>query len=116
MATPKRKKQEIYGAFNGHNLIEIGSRELVERALPYAGEDGEIISLARMSPSVLRLRMAELRLGQEGEKIPWRKRPRRASARDFALAFSAFEDEAELAAAWNDFVVTQYSLEVAEAQ
>jgi hypothetical protein len=98
----KTEKQEIYGVFDGSNLIEIGSWDLVERALPYAGEQGEIISLACMSPSVLRLRIAELRLRQEDTEIPWGKRPRRPSKRDFALAFSSRQYETELEARGNE--------------
>ena len=114
MATTARaEKKEIYGVFDGHNLIEIGSWDLVGRALPYAGEEGEIISLAPMSPSILRLRKAELRLRQEYMEIPWRKRPRRPSKRDYALAFSSLEDEAELDARWNEFVAMQCSGEFA---
>jgi hypothetical protein len=85
----RAEKKEIYGVFDGSLLIEIGSWDLVERALPYAGQEGEIISLARMSPSILKLRMAELRVQQEDMDIPWRKRPRRASKRDYALCFSS---------------------------
>jgi hypothetical protein len=47
----RAEKKEIYGVFDGCNLIEIGSWDLVEGALPDAGEDGEIISLAHMSSS-----------------------------------------------------------------
>jgi hypothetical protein len=114
MATTARaEKKEIYGVFDGHNLIEIGSWDLVERALPYAGEEGEIISLARMSPSILKIRMAELRFQQEGTETPWRKRPRRPSKQDYALVLSSLEDEAELDARWNEFVAMQCSGEFA---
>jgi hypothetical protein len=102
----KAKKKEIFGVFDGHMLIEIGSRELAEKALPYAGKDGEIISLAHMSPSILRLRKAEVRLQQED--IPWRKRSRRPSERDYALCFSVREDDKELEAQWTAFVCDAY--------
>jgi hypothetical protein len=80
-----KETKEIYGVFDGYSLIEIGSWELAEKALPYAGKDGEIISLARISPSILKLRKAELRIQQEYMKMPWRKRMRFASPRDWAL-------------------------------
>jgi hypothetical protein len=87
MATSEKK--EIYGVFDGCDLIEIGPWDLVERALPYAGQEGEIISLARMSPAVLKFRRAELRVNQEGVRIPWRKQRRFASPRDYALCYSS---------------------------
>ena len=100
----KAEKKEIYGVFDGCDLIEIGSWELAERALPHAGKEGEIISLARMSPSVLKLRKAELKVRQAGMRMPWRKQPGRASVQDYALAFSSRQDEMELDARWNAFV------------
>ncbi len=109
----KRAKKEIYGVFDGHELIEICSRHLVLRALPYAGKEGEMISLARMSPSILKIRKAEIKLQQDNMKMPWRKRIRFASPRDWALCIPSPEDDAEMDARWNEFVAMQSSHEFA---
>lgn len=109
----KRAKKEIYGVFDGHELIEIGSRHLVLRAFAYAGEEGELISLARMSPTILKIRKAELKVRQDHMKMPWRKGMRIASPRDWALCIPSPEYDAELDARWNEFVAMQSSHEFA---
>ncbi len=88
----RAEKKEIYGVFDGCGLIEIGSWDLVEGALPYAGEEAEIISLARMSPSILKIRKAEIKIRQGNMKMPWRKWRRFVSPRDWALYLSSRDE------------------------
>jgi nicotinate-nucleotide pyrophosphorylase len=58
----RRGKKKIYGLFDGHEIVDIGSWDSLYALIPYFEPTGDIISLDNMYPSAMRRLKAEIRL------------------------------------------------------